>query len=31
MAISYKKATNARAIAAELKPGEGTWGIELGL
>lgn len=31
LAISYKKATNARAIAAELKPGEGTWGLELGL
>lgn len=31
LAISYKKATNARAIAAELKPGEGTWGVELGL
>jgi len=31
LAISYKKATNARAIAAELKPGEGSWGIELGL
>jgi pilus assembly protein CpaE len=31
LAISYKKATNARAIAAEMKPGEGSWGIELGL
>lgn len=31
LAVTYRQRTKAEVIAAELRPGQGTWGIELGL